>query len=183
MLRAFGNAFKIPDLRNKILFTLAMLAVYRFGAFVPTPGIDIGALQNLIEQSEQTDISALFNLFSGGAFEQLAVFALGIMPYITASIIMQLLTTVIPKLEEWQKEGETGTKRINQWTRYLTVGLAVLQSTALIVLIQSGQLSSGAPLPAGGGDHPVAGRGHQPGSAVGHHARDHRRAGSRVELR
>ena len=149
MLRAFGNAFKIPDLRGKILFTLALLAVYRLGAFVPTPGIDVGALQDVIQQTQQSDIGAIFNLFSGGAFEQLAVFALGIMPYITASIIMQLLVTVIPKLEEWQKEGETGTKRINQWTRYLTVVLAVLQSTTLIVLIQSGQLYSGAQLPAG----------------------------------
>jgi preprotein translocase subunit SecY len=149
VLRAFGNAFKIPDLRGKILFTLAMLAIYRLGAFIPTPGIDYGALQNLVQQSEQSDLSAVLDLFSGGALQQLAVFALGIMPYITASIIMQLLTTVIPKLEEWQKEGESGTKRINQWTRYLTVVLAVLQSTTVIVLVESGQLYSGATLPAG----------------------------------
>lgn len=149
MLRAFGNAFKIRDLRGKILFTLAILAVYRLGSVIPTPGIDVAALRDVIDQAGQSDVTAIFNLFSGGAFEQLAVFALGIMPYITASIIMQLLTTVIPKLEEWQKEGESGTKRINQWTRYLTIILAVLQSTTLIVLVQSGQLFGGQQLPAG----------------------------------
>jgi preprotein translocase subunit SecY len=145
MLRAFTNAFKIPDLRGKILFTLAIIAVYRLGTFIPIPGVDYGVLQGILEQAEQQGgIQALLNLFSGGALTQLAVFALGIMPYITASIIMQLLTVVIPKLEAWQKEGETGTKRITQWTRYLTVVLAILQSTALIVLIQSGQLFQGA---------------------------------------
>ena len=145
MLRAFTNAFKIPDLRGKILFTLAIIAVYRLGSFIPIPGVDYGVLQGILEQSENQGggVQALLNLFSGGALSQLAVFALGIMPYITASIIMQLLTVVIPKLEEWQKEGETGTKKITQWTRYLTVVLAILQSTALIVLIQSGQLFQG----------------------------------------
>ena len=145
MLRAFTNAFKIPDLRGKILFTLAIIAVYRFGSFVPLPGVDYGALQEVLDQVQVSGITQLLNLFSGGALTQLAVFALGIMPYITASIIMQLLTVVIPKLEEWQKEGETGTKRITQWTRYLTVLLAILQSTGLIVLIQSGQLFPGIP--------------------------------------
>ena len=140
MIRAFANAFKIPDLRGKILFTLAMIAVYRLGSFIPIPGVDYGVLQNVLEESQAAGAAALLNLFSGGALSQLAVFALGIMPYITASIIMQLLTVVIPKLEEWQKEGETGTKRITQWTRYLTIVLAVLQSTGMIVLIQSGQL-------------------------------------------
>ena len=150
MLRAFSNAFKIPDLRGKILFTLAIIAVYRLGSFVPIPGVDYGVLQSVLDQAEQQGgIQALLNLFSGGALGQLAVFALGIMPYITASIIMQLLTVVIPKLEEWQREGETGTKRITQWTRYLTIVLAVLQSTALIVLIQSGQLFPGIAEAAG----------------------------------
>ncbi len=144
MLRAFTNAFKIPDLRGKILFTLAIIAVYRLGSFIPIPGVDYSVLQGILDQSQgQQGVQALLNLFSGGALSQLAVFALGIMPYITASIIMQLLTVVIPKLEEWQKEGETGTKKITQWTRYLTVVLAILQSTALIVLIQSGQLFQG----------------------------------------
>jgi preprotein translocase subunit SecY len=155
MLSAFVNAFKIRDLRGKILFTLAMIAVYRLGSFIPIPGVDSGALRQVIDQSAATGAAALINLFSGGAFTQLAVFALGIMPYITASIIMQLLTVVIPRLEEWQKEGETGSKRINQWTRYLTVGIAVLQSTTLITVIQSGggagagALFGGAPLPEG----------------------------------
>jgi preprotein translocase subunit SecY len=140
MLRAFGNAFKIPDLRGKILFTLAIIAVYRLGSVIPIPGVDFGVLREAADRLSQQGIGQLLNLFSGGALTQLAVFALGIMPYITASIIMQLLTVVIPKLEEWQKEGETGTKRITQLTRYLTVVLAILQSTGLIVLIQSGQL-------------------------------------------
>jgi preprotein translocase subunit SecY len=143
MLRAFANAFKIPDLRGKILFTLAIIAVYRFGAVVPIPGVDYGVLRGILDQASSSGITQLLNLFSGGALTQLAVFALGIMPYITASIIMQLLTVVIPKLEEWQKEGETGTKRITQMTRYLTMVLAILQSTGLIVLIQSGQLFPG----------------------------------------
>jgi preprotein translocase subunit SecY len=155
MLSAFVNALKIRDLRGKILFTLAMIAVYRLGSFVPIPGVDSSALRQLLDQASATGAAQLINLFSGGAFTQLAVFALGIMPYITASIIMQLLTVVIPRLEEWQKEGESGAKRINQWTRYLTVGIAVLQSTTLITVIQSGggtgagALFGGAQLPAG----------------------------------
>jgi preprotein translocase subunit SecY len=154
MLRAFVNAFKISDLRGKILFTLAMIAVYRIGSFVPIPGVDSGALRQLLDQSGDAGGAAqLINLFSGGAFTQLAVFALGIMPYITASIIMQLLTVVIPRLEEWQQEGESGAKRINQITRYVTVGIAVLQSTTLITVIQSGggtsALYGGAQLPQG----------------------------------
>ncbi len=149
MLRAFANAFKVPDLRGKILFTIGILTVYRLGSVVPIPGVDFGALQQLLDQSQTNSAAQLVNFFSGGALTQLAVFALGIMPYITASIIMQLLTVVIPKLEEWQKEGESGTKRITQWTRYLTIVLAVLQSTGIIVLAQSGQLYGGVQLPAG----------------------------------
>jgi preprotein translocase subunit SecY len=138
MLRAFANAFKIPDLRGKILFTIFILTVYRFGSYVPIPGVDYGVLQGAIQQAETSGVAQLINLFSGGALTQLAVFALGIMPYITASIILQLLTVVIPKLEEWKKEGETGTKKITQWTRYLTIVLAILQSTGLIVIIRTG---------------------------------------------
>ena len=149
MLRAFANAFKIPDLRGKILFTLAIIAVYRFGAFVPTPGVDYGTLQAVTAAAEATGPAQLINLFSGGAFNQLSVFALGIMPYITASIIMQLLTVVIPKVEEWKKEGETGQKKINQWTRYLTVVLALLQSTGLVVMIGQGNLLGFGQLPPG----------------------------------
>ncbi len=144
MFRAFANAFKIPDLRGKILFTLGILAVYRLGSVIPIPGIDYAVLDSILQQAQASGVAQLLNLFSGGALSQLAVFALGIMPYITASIIMQLLAVVIPKLEEWQKEGATGTARITQITRYVTVVLAILQSTGLIVLIESGQLFGGA---------------------------------------
>jgi preprotein translocase subunit SecY len=137
MLRAFTNAFKIGELRGKILFTLGIIAVYRLGSFIPIPGIDYGVLQGIREQAETGGAVALINLFSGGALTQLAIFALGIMPYITSSIIMQLLTVVIPKLEEWRREGEAGTKRITQLTRYLTVVLAVLQSTSILVLLRT----------------------------------------------
>jgi preprotein translocase subunit SecY len=148
MLRAFANAFKIPDLRGKILFTLGIIAVYRFGSFVPIPGVDFGVLQAAIAQAETVGVAQLVNLFSGGALTQLAVFALGIMPYITAAIIMQLLKVVIPKIEEWSKEGETGTKKITQWTRYLTIMLALLQSSALVVIIRGGaQQLFGTPIP------------------------------------
>jgi preprotein translocase subunit SecY len=139
LLGAFVNAFKVPDLRKKILFTLLIIAVYRFGAHVPTPGIDVQAAQ-AFARGAQGGVFDFINLFSGGALTQMAIFALGIMPYITSSIIMQLLTAVIPKLEAWSKEGEGGYKKITQWTRYLTVLLAILQSTGLAFLFHSGQI-------------------------------------------
>ena len=142
LLGAFVNAFKVPDLRRKILFTMLIIAIYRFGAHVPTPGIDVQAAQDLSRQGT-TGALSFINLFSGGALAQMAIFALGIMPYITSSIIMQLLTVVIPRLEAWSKEGESGTKKITQWTRYLTVILAVLQSTGLAFLFHRGQLGQG----------------------------------------
>jgi preprotein translocase subunit SecY len=142
LLAAFVNAFKVPDLRRKILFTVLVIAIYRFGSHVPTPGIDVEAAQEFA-RSNQTGALGLINLFSGGALTQLAIFALGIMPYITSSIIMQLLTVVIPRLEAWSKEGEAGHKKITQWTRYLTVVLAMLQSTGLAFLFHSGQLGQG----------------------------------------
>jgi preprotein translocase subunit SecY len=147
LLSAFVSAFKIPDLRKKILFTLLIIAIYRFGAHVPTPGIDVQRAQDFAA-SATGGITQFINLFSGGALTQMAVFALGIMPYITASIIMQLLTVVIPKLEAWSKEGETGHKKITQWTRYLTVLLAILQSTGLAFLFHNGTLTdnTGAPV-------------------------------------
>ncbi len=135
MLRAFVNAFKIPDLRNKILFTLAIIAVYRIGSFIPVPNVNVDVLA--AGQTGEQGFLSFINLFSGGALGRLAVFALGIMPYITSSIIMQLLTVVIPKLEQWQKQGEVGTKKITQWTRYMTVMLALLQSTGLIFLFNN----------------------------------------------
>ncbi len=143
MLRAFVNAFKVPDLRNKILFTLFIIAVYRFGSHVPVPVVDIGILQDALEAQGQQGFLNFIDLFSGGALTRMAVFGLGIMPYITSSIIMQLLTVVIPKLEQWQKQGEQGIKKINQWTRYVTVVLALLQSTGLVFLFHSENATTG----------------------------------------
>jgi preprotein translocase subunit SecY len=137
VLRAFVNAFKVPDLRSKILFTLLVIAIYRFGSHVPVPIVDIRLLQRALQQQGNTGFLSFIDLFSGGALTRMAVFGLGIMPYITSSIIMQLLTVVIPKLEQWQKQGEQGQKRINQWTRYVTVVLALLQSTGLVFLFHS----------------------------------------------
>jgi preprotein translocase subunit SecY len=136
MLSAFRNAFKIPELRGKILFTLAIIAVYRLGSHLPVPGVDFDAVQNYLQNPAQDTSGAftLINLFSGGALTQFAIFALGIMPYITSSIIMQLLGVVIPRLEQLQKEGETGRKKIQQYTRYVTVFLALLQSASIVQL-------------------------------------------------
>jgi preprotein translocase subunit SecY len=136
VLRAFVNAFKVPDLRKKILFTLGIIAVYRFGCHVPVPVVDTTQLQNAVNAGGGGFLSFI-DLFSGGALTRVAVFALGIMPYITSSIIMQLLTVVIPKLEQWQKQGEIGIKKINQATRYVTIALALLQSTGLVFLFHS----------------------------------------------
>ncbi len=140
MLTAFGRAFKTPDLRRKILFTLFIIGVYRLGAYVPGPGVSYVAIQDALEATEDSSLYGLVNLFSGGALLQLSVFALGIMPYITASIILQLLVVVIPRLEELKKEGQSGQAKITQYTRYLTVALAVLQSTGIIALARSGRL-------------------------------------------
>ncbi|GAC1410684.1 MAG: preprotein translocase subunit SecY [Actinomycetota bacterium] len=141
MLSAFKNAFKVPDLRNKILFTLLIIAVYRMGSHIPVPGIDFAKVQELRREAETSGgIFSLINLFSGGALTQFAIFALGIMPYITSSIIMQLLTVVIPRLEAYQKEGEAGQKKITQYTRYMTVVLALLQSLGIVVTANSGNL-------------------------------------------
>jgi preprotein translocase subunit SecY len=138
MLRAFINAFKIPDLRRKLLFTLGIIAIYRVGGWIPIPGIEIELLRDAVGGGAAGGIVGIINVFAGGALQQMAVFALGIMPYITASIIMQLLAVVIPKLETLQREGEQGRKKITQYTRYVTVGLALLQSTTLITLARSG---------------------------------------------
>jgi preprotein translocase subunit SecY len=136
VLRAFVNAFKIPDLRRKILFTLGVIAIFRLGSYIPAPNIDVAQLEALQNQT-QSGAAQFIDLFSGGALTRFAVFALGIMPYITSSIIMQLLTVVIPKLEQWQKQGEQGIKKITQWTRYMTVTLALLQSTGLVFLFHN----------------------------------------------
>ena len=135
----FGNLFKIPELRQRIFFTAALLSVYRIGVYVPTPGINASALKDLFASMQGT-IFGVFNMFTGGALEQLSVFALGIMPYISASIILQLLTVVIPHLEELKKEGEQGRKKITQYTRYGTVILSVIQGFFIAVGLE-GQTS------------------------------------------
>ncbi len=133
--QSLANAWKLPELRTKLLFTAAMIAIYRFGSYVPTPGIDIGALKKFFEEGG-AGVVGFLDLFSGGALARVAIFALGIMPYITASIIMQLLTVVIPKLEELAKEGEQGQKQITKYTRWLTVALSLVQSMGYIVLFR-----------------------------------------------
>ena len=143
-ISAFGAALRTPDLRRKILFTLGLLGLYRLGAVLPTPGEDYAAIQRCIDVVQDNSVYALINLFSGGALLQLSVFALGIMPYITASIILQLLTVVIPRLEMLKKDGQAGQAKITQYTRYVTIGLAVLQSTAILSLARTpGALFSG----------------------------------------
>jgi preprotein translocase subunit SecY len=134
------NMFRVADLRNKILFTLAMILLYRLGSYIPAPGIDLDAIESLKRQTEESGggVLAYLQLFSGAGLTNFAVFALGVMPYITSSIIMQILTVVIPKLEEWQQQGAIGQRKITQWTRYLTVAIALLQSTALAFLFHNG---------------------------------------------
>ncbi|HHC08999.1 MAG TPA: preprotein translocase subunit SecY [Actinobacteria bacterium] len=146
MLSAFRNAFRIADLRNKILFTLLVFGLYRLGSFIPVPGVDVGRIKEFTEAASQAGFVGLLNLFSGGALTNMSVFALGIMPYITASIILQLLAVVIPKLQALQEEGEHGQKVITQWTRYVTVVLALVQSMGFTFLFHSGQLTGGIDL-------------------------------------
>jgi preprotein translocase subunit SecY len=141
VLTAFVRAFKTPDLRRKLLFTMAIMAVFRLGSFIPTPGVSYPAVQQCVKGANAQAGLALINLFSGGALLQLSIFALGIMPYITASIIIQLLTVVIPRFEALKEEGQSGTTKLTQYTRYLTIGLAILQSTTLVAIARSpGQL-------------------------------------------
>ncbi len=151
MLSSLKNMFKVPDLRNKILFTLFVILLYRLGSNVTVPGIDFAAVRDLQRSAEEGGILGFLNLFSGGALTQMAVFALGIMPYITSSIIMQLLAVVIPKIEQWQKQGAVGQKKITQWTRYMTVGLGILQATGITYqfnngLLQGSSTATAAPL-------------------------------------
>src|SRR5712675_1021762 len=146
MLTAFLRAFRTPDLRKKLLFTVGIIALFRFGAAVPTPGISekaITACAGVAASGSSAGVYQLINLLSGNALLRMSVFALGIMPYITASIILQLLTVVIPRLEALKKEGQAGQAKITQYTRYLTIGLAILQSTGIIALARSGNLIQG----------------------------------------
>ncbi|MDQ3382500.1 MAG: preprotein translocase subunit SecY [Actinomycetota bacterium] len=138
MLSAFVRAFRTPDLRKKILFTLAIMGLFRLGSHIPSPGIDYGLVQRCQELSTQTNsVLGFANLFSGGALLQLSIFALGIMPYITAAIITQLLTVVIPRFEALKKEGQAGQTKMTQYTRYLTIGLAVLQASTLVTFARN----------------------------------------------
>jgi len=149
VLSAFVSAFRTPDLRKKLLFTLGIIALYRLGSSVPGPGVAYANLNTCLTNAQngaQRDIYSLVNLFSGGALLRLSVFALGIMPYITASIIVQLLVVVIPRFEQLKKEGQSGQTKLTQYTRYLTIALAILQSTGIVALARSGQLFPGCQL-------------------------------------
>jgi preprotein translocase subunit SecY len=161
-LSTLRNIFKIPELRNKVLFTLLMIAVYRLGSHIPVPGIDLGQIKEIQDKADSSGVLNLLQTFSGGAITQFAVFALGIMPYITASIIMQILAVVIPKLEQWQDQGAVGQRKITQWTRYLGVAIALLQATGITYLFHTGGGGFGANVNTTGldvfGDNYNAGR-------------------------
>jgi preprotein translocase subunit SecY len=146
VLSAFASAFRTPDLRRKLLFTLGIIILYRLGASVPTPNTNTQAINTCIKQvsnGANANVYSLINLFSGGALLRLSAFALGIMPYITASIIIQLLVVVIPRFDALKKEGQSGQQKLTQYSRYLTIGLAILQSTGFVALARSGQLFQG----------------------------------------
>src|SRR5271169_6731164 len=135
--QAFTNLFRIEDLRKRLFFTLALLAVYRLGAHIPTPGINTALLEDIFKQAASSSMLGIFDLFSGGTFRQMTIFALGIMPYITSSIILQLMTVVFPYLERLQKEGELGRRKITQYTRYLTIGLSIIQASTIAATLQN----------------------------------------------
>jgi preprotein translocase subunit SecY len=145
VLTAFARALRTPDLRKKLLFVLFILALYRLGSTVPAPGVDYRVVHACLSNPalKNNGVYTLVNLFSGGALLQLSIFALGIMPYITSSIIIQLLTVVIPRFERLKKEGQSGQNKLTQYTRYLTIGLAIMQSTSIVALARSGQLLPG----------------------------------------
>src|ERR671931_1050140 len=137
MVRTFVNSFRVPEIRKKLAFTAAMLALYRMGAYIPAPGINVDAVKDISDNFTGSSVLGLLNLFSGGSLQRFAIFALGIMPYITASIMLQLLTVVIPSLDKLRKEGEVGQQKITQYTRYLTVGLAFGQSIGYVFLFRT----------------------------------------------
>src|SRR5215208_5574219 len=149
MLKALGNAWSVPELRRKLLFTFGIIALYRLGCHVPLPGVNREAIENGLDTSGNA-ITGLFGVFTGGAFNNLSVFSLGIMPYITAAIVMQLMTVAIPRLQELAKEGEQGQQKITQYTRYFTLVLALLQSIAMVLFFRSAQggnvLAGGTPI-------------------------------------
>jgi preprotein translocase subunit SecY len=137
VLRTFLNAFRVPEIRKKLAFTAAILAVYRFGAYIPAPGINVDAVQDIADNFTGSSVLGFLNLFSGGSLQRFAIFALGIMPYITASIMLQLLTVVVPQLDKLRKEGEVGQQKITQYTRYLTVALSFGQSIGYVFLFRT----------------------------------------------
>src|SRR5688572_11064123 len=146
MLSTILSAFTVPEIRKKLAFTALLLAIYRLGAHVPVPSVNTAAIEAVQDSFGGSNILGFLNLFSGGGLSRIALFALGIMPYITASIILQLLTVVVPSLEKLQKEGEVGQQRITQYTRYLTVGLAFAQSIGFVFLFRSFTASAGQPI-------------------------------------
>src|SRR4029453_12063437 len=146
MISTILNAFRVADIRKKLAFTAVMLALYRLGAYIPVPGVNTAAIEQISENYAGSNILGFLNLFTGGGLSRIAIFALGIMPYITASIILQLLTVVSPSLEKLQKEGEVGQARITQYTRYLTVGLSAAQAIGYVFLFRSQGNSAGAPV-------------------------------------
>src|SRR5947199_4831443 len=137
MMQTLASSLRVPEIRRKLAFTGAMLLLYRLGAYIPSPGVDINAVKSIESNFSGNSILGFLNLFSGGSLSRLSLFALGIMPYITASIILQLMTVVVPSLERLQKEGEVGQQKITQYTRYLTVGLAFAQSVGYVFLFRS----------------------------------------------
>ncbi|HEX2674110.1 MAG TPA: preprotein translocase subunit SecY, partial [Polyangiaceae bacterium] len=140
-MNAFANMFKIPELRKRLLFTLGMLAIYRVGIFITTPGVDRNVMRNIMA-TQSGSFLGMFNLFSGGALEQLSIFALGIMPYVSASIILQLMSVVVKPLEELRKEGEAGQRKINQYTRYGTIVLSTIQGIGIALYLEGQNASS-----------------------------------------
>src|ERR671923_2267601 len=137
MVRTFLNALRVGDIRKKLAFTAAMLMLYRIGAYIPAPGINVDAVKDISENFTGSNVLGFLNLFSGGGLQRFAIFALGIMPYITASIILQLLTVVVPSLDKLRKEGEVGQQKITQYTRYLTVGLSFGQAVGYVFLFRT----------------------------------------------
>ncbi len=149
MLTAFTRAFRTPDLRKKLLFTFGIIVLFRMGSVLPSPGVSTRAINTCLSSAsaDSSNVYSLINLFSGGALLQLSIFALGIMPYITSSIIIQLLVVVIPRLEQLKKEGSSGEQKLTQYTRYLTIALAILQATGIVALARSGNLFPGCTSP------------------------------------
>ena len=142
MFSSLADVWKMPDLRSRIFFTLALLAVYRLGIFIPAPGVDRAALSEFFQSGSNT-LFGLYDMFSGGALEQFSVFVLGIMPYISASIIIQVLSSTVPQLERLSKEGQTGRNKLNQYTRYLTIVIALVQSGSIAVGLEQMKVGNG----------------------------------------